>query len=207
MDEVGWDPVMRILYLPAQHRLLGRKVCRVQRCVGTVHNDAPEICHRCFTRLTGLGMSVEDIAAVESLPAATVPAECCAIPQCRCRPTVRDAVMCEPHAQQFRSRRIPISLEQFERSASAAPVATAGMPGAGVHPHGRRCDRLLHHPLSAMVCRPTGSGRAGRTMVAGPGIGCGRTGHVNLRALPALVVVEVLITKDPYSRNRTPGLS
>ena len=49
---------MRVLYLPAQHRLLGRKVCRVERCVGTVHNDAPEICHRCFTRLTGLGMSV-----------------------------------------------------------------------------------------------------------------------------------------------------
>lgn len=93
----------RVLYLPAQHRLLGRKVCRVERCVGTVHNDAPEICHRCFTRLTGMGMSVEDIAAAESLPAAPVPAERCAVPQCRCTPTVRDAVMCEPHAQQFRA--------------------------------------------------------------------------------------------------------
>ena len=80
LDEAGWDPVTRVLYLPAQHRLLGRKVCRVQRCVGTVHNDAPEICHRCFTRLTGMGMSVQDIAAAESLPAAPVPAQRCAVP-------------------------------------------------------------------------------------------------------------------------------
>ena len=70
---------MRVLYLPAQHRLLGRKVCRVERCEGTVHNDCPEVCYRCFTRLTGLGISVRDIAAAENLPAAAVPAEGCAV--------------------------------------------------------------------------------------------------------------------------------
>jgi hypothetical protein len=41
LDEAVWDPVMRVLHLPAQHRLLGRKVCRVERCVGTVHTTPP----------------------------------------------------------------------------------------------------------------------------------------------------------------------
>ena len=66
LDEAGWDPVTRILYLPAEHRLLGRKVCRVEQCTATAHYNYPDICHRCFTRLTRLGMSVEDIAAAET---------------------------------------------------------------------------------------------------------------------------------------------
>ena len=193
LDEAGWDPVMRVLYLPAQHRLLGRKVCRVERCVGTVHNDCPEICHRCFTRLTGLGMSVEDIAAAESLPAAPVPAQRCAVPQCRCTPTVRDAVMCEPHAQQFRGRRIPISLEQFVTDPRVRPRSP--LPACLVAACTRTADGAIgyctthyqrwsvaqqeHAELDEQWWRIRESG------VAEPG-------QVNLRALPSLVVVEVL---------------
>jgi integrase len=193
LDEAGWDPVMRVLYLPAQHRLLGRKVCRVERCVGTVHNDCPEICHRCFTRLTGLGMSVEDIAAAESLPAAPVPAQRCAVPQCRCTPTVRDAVMCEPHAQQFRGRRIPISLEQFVTDPRVRPRSP--LPACLVAACTRTADGAIgyctthyqrwsvaqqeHAELDEQWWRVRESG------VAEPG-------QVNLRALPSLVVVEVL---------------
>jgi integrase len=194
LDEVGWDPVMRILYLPVQHRLLGRKVCRVQRCVGTVHNDAPEICHRCFTRLTGLGMSVEDIAAVESLPAAPVPAECCAVPQCRCRPTVRDAVMCEPHAQQFRGRRIPISLEQFVSDPRVRPRSP--LPACLVPACTRTADGAIGYCTThyqrwcvAQQDQPGLDERWWRVRESG----VAEPGQVNLRALPALVVVEVLI--------------
>ncbi|MDT5367378.1 MAG: hypothetical protein QOC62_1809 [Mycobacterium sp.] len=193
LDEAGWDPVTRVLHLPAQHRLLGRKVCRVQRCVGTVHNDAPEICHRCFTRLTGMGMSVEDIAAAESLPAAPVPAQRCAVPQCRCTPTMRDAVMCEPHAQQFRGRHIPISLEQFvtdPRVRSRPPLpaclvaaCTRTADGAigycNTHYQRWSVAQQEHAELDEQWWRVRESG------VAEPG-------QVNLRALPSLVVVEVL---------------
>jgi hypothetical protein len=31
LDEAGWDRRTRVLSLPAQHRLLGRKVCRADR--------------------------------------------------------------------------------------------------------------------------------------------------------------------------------
>jgi integrase len=193
LDEAGWDPVTRVLYLPAQHRLLGRRVCRVERCVGTVHNDAPEICHRCFTRLTGMGMSVKDITAAESLPATPVPAQRCAVPQCRCTPTVRDAVMCEPHAKQFRDRRIPISLEQFvcdprvrprpPLPACLVPACTRAADGAigycNTHYQRWSVAQQEHAELNEQWWRVRESG------VAEPG-------QVNLRAMPSLVVVEVL---------------
>jgi hypothetical protein len=129
--------------------------------VGTVHNDAPEICHRCFTRLTGLGMSIEDIAAAESLPTAPRPAERCAVPNCQCRPTVRDAVMCEPHAEQFRGRRIPISLEQFVTDPRVRPrsplpaclvaACTRTAEAAAGEADGRRSHRIrADHRADAM---------------------------------------------------------
>jgi hypothetical protein len=194
LEEAGWDPVMRVLFLPAEHRLLGRKVCRVQRCVNTVHNDAPEICHRCFTRLAAMGMSVEDIAATENLSAAPVPAEHCAVPACQCIPTVRGAVMCEPHAQQFRGRRIPISLEQFVTdprvrprpplSACLVAACTRTADGAigycTTHYQRWSVAQREHVDVDEQGWRLRESG------VAEPG-------QVNLRALPVLVVVEVLV--------------
>ena len=89
LDEAGWDPGKRILFLPAGHRLLGREVCRAERCGGTVHNDCPGVCYRCFTRLQRLGMSAVGIAAAEYLPAASVPAGwarwCTCSPTAECR--------------------------------------------------------------------------------------------------------------------------
>ena len=41
LQEAGWDPAARILFLPAQHRLLGRQVCRAAGCAGTVHMRCP----------------------------------------------------------------------------------------------------------------------------------------------------------------------
>jgi hypothetical protein len=194
LDEAGWDPTMRVLYLPAQHRLLGRKVCRVQRCVGTVHNDAPDVCHRCFTRLTGLGMSVEDITAAENLPAAPVPAERCAVPQCLCAPTVRDAVMCEPHAQQFRGRHIPISLEQFlsdPRVRPQTPLPTCLVPACTRTADGAigYCNTHYQRWRMAQQDPAEPDERCWQDRESG----VAEPGQVNLRALPPLVVVEVLI--------------
>jgi len=194
LHEAGWDPAMRVLCLPATHRLLGRKVCRIDRCARTVHNDCPEVCYRCFTRLTGSGLSTEDIAAVNQLPPAPVPADHCAVPGCQCTPTVRDAVMCEPHAQQFRGRRIPISLERFltdprvrplpPLEACLVPACTRTADGAdgycNTHYQRWRTLRQNHPVLDQRWWQARESG------VAEPG-------QVNLRALPALVVVEVLI--------------
>ena len=111
LAEAGWDPATRILSLPAEHRLLGRKVCRVDRCAGTAHNDYPDICHRCFTRLTRMGMTMDEIASSDELPAAPVPAPHCAVPECRCVPivpgcgVVRTSRRQLPHQAHSRERR------------------------------------------------------------------------------------------------------
>jgi integrase len=194
LQQAGWDPATWVLVLPAGHQLLGRQVCRVERCVNTVHNDCPDTCHRCFTRLTGLGMSAQDIAGAVSLPAAPVPADDCAVPGCQCTPTVRGAVLCEPHAQQLRGRRIPISLDRFVVDPRVRPLPS--LPACSVAACIRTADGAVgycntHYQRWCVVQRSGAATdeqqwRATESGVAEPG-------QVNLRALPPLVVVEVLV--------------
>src|SRR6185312_13211727 len=87
LDEAGWDPRTRVLSLPAEHRLLGRTVCRAEGCQNTVQSGLT-VCHRCCTRLTRRGMSTAEIAAAAGLPAEPASATRCAVPGCRCVPTV-----------------------------------------------------------------------------------------------------------------------
>ena len=194
LDEAGWDPVVRVLSLPARHRLLGRQVCRVEGCGGTVHHGFPQVCYRCFTRLTELGHSAADIAAAVELPAAPTPADHCMVPGCQCKPTVRQAVMCQPHAKQFRDKRIPVSMAQFLADPRVQPLpplrpclvlaCTRAADGAGgycnTHYQRWRVAQRNDADLDQRWWQTTESG------VAEPG-------QVNLRALPPLVVLEVLV--------------
>jgi integrase len=194
LAEAGWDPAARILFLPADHRLLGRKVCRVDECAGTAHNDYPDICHRCFTRLSRMGMTMAEITASDALPAAPVPALRCAVPACRRLPIVPGGQLCEPHAANFRARRIRVSVVEFARhplvrphppappcSVSACIRAADGAIGyCGTHWQRWSTARRNDPGIDENSWRTTESG------VAEPG-------QVNLRALPDLVVVEVLI--------------
>ena len=193
LEEAGWDPAARILFLPAQHRLLGRQVCRAEGCTGTVHNDCPGVCYRCFTRLQQLGMSATDIAAARPLPAAPAPAGHCAVPGCQCKPTVRQAVMCEPHAAQFRNRRTPIPLEQFltDRWVRPLPPLRACLVLACT----RAADGAVgycntHYQRWRVAQRGNAEVDEQWWQATEPGVA--EPGQVNLRALPALVVVEVL---------------
>ena len=68
-----------------------------------------------------MGMTMDDIAARESLPAAPVPAPHCAVPECRCVPTVRGAVLCEPHAGQLPRQAHSVSVAEFVRHPRVRP--------------------------------------------------------------------------------------
>jgi len=193
LAEAGWDPVSRVLFLPAEHRLMGRRVCRAQECERTVHSGLPQVCLRCFTRLSGLGMSLAEVAAARDLPAAAPRADRCAVPGCRCVPTVRQAVLCEPHAKKFRLRRPPMSMEQFladprvralppmPQCQVAACTRTADGAGGYCNPHYQRW-RTAQRTAPELDHR--------RWQVRESGVA--EPGQVNLRALPALVVLEVL---------------
>jgi integrase len=192
LHEAGWDPVMRVLFLPARHRLLGRDVCRAGGCTGTVHNDCPGVCYRCFTRLIRLGMSAADIAAGQ-LPPAPVPAGYCAVPGCQAKPTVRQAVMCEPHARQFRGRRRPVPVGQFIADPRVRPLPPlqACLVLACTRASDGGIGYCNTHYQRWRVIRQAGTGADERSWQATES-GVAEPGQVNLRALPPLVVVEVL---------------
>jgi len=193
LTEAGWDPRTRVLSLPPRHRLLGRQVCRADGCTRTVHSGLPGVCHRCFTRLIRLGLSTAEITAATTLPAEPASTDHCAVPGCRCVPTVRQAVVCEPHARKFRARRPRKSMEQFLADPRVRPfppmpacqvaacTRTADGAGGYCNPHYQRWRtvRQTNPELDHRWWQARESG------VAEPG-------QVNLRALPALVVVEVL---------------
>jgi hypothetical protein len=72
LAEAGWNPRSRILDLPAGHRLLGRLICRVGGCPAKPLSRLPGVCYSCFNRLTGMGLSREEIAQAD-LPALPAP--------------------------------------------------------------------------------------------------------------------------------------
>jgi integrase len=193
LDEAGWDPKTRLLSLPTRHRLLGRTVCRADGCARTVHSGLPVVCHRCFTRLTRIGMSAAEIAAAPRLPGEAPSADHCAVPGCQCVPTVRQALLCEPHAKKFRLRRPRMSLEQFLADPRVRPfppmspcqVAACTRPADGA---GGYCNTHYQRWRAAQHANPELDHRCWRARESG----VAEPGQVNLRALPPVVVVEVL---------------
>ena len=147
LDEAGWGPRARVLYLPAGHRLLGRQVCRAPGCTRSAYAGLPGVCLRCFTRLSGLGLSAAEVAAAPQLPPPLSPAERCAVAGCQCRPTVREALLCGPHAKQFRARRPRGGLEEF---------LAAGRPGPCQHTPRASWQRAPAPPtVPAAIATPT----------------------------------------------------
>ena len=66
LAEAGWDPAARVLSLPAAHPLLGRRLCRVGGCLSTTRGTTTGgVCGRCITRLTGEGMTEQQIASAD----------------------------------------------------------------------------------------------------------------------------------------------
>jgi integrase len=195
LDEAGWDPRTRVLSLPAQHRLLGRPVCRVEGCQNTIHSihSGLAVCHRCFTRLTRLGMSTSEIAAAARLPAEPTSATRCAVSGCRCALTVRHAVLCVPHAKKFRLRRPSMSMQQFLVDPRVRPlppmpaclVAACIRPADGASGY---CNTHYQRWRNALRTNPELDARRWQARESG----VPEPGQVNLRALPVLVVVEVL---------------
>jgi integrase len=201
LEEAGWDPRTRVLSLPAEHRLFARTVCSVPQCDSSIHSDR-QVCYRCFTRLTRLGMSPDDITEASELPAAALMATHCAVPCCRCVPTVRHAVLCEPHARKFRLRRPRRSMEEFLADPRVQPLPP--MPSCQVAACTRTADGACgycnsHYQRWRVALRTDpqldpGRWEALESAVAEPG-------RVNLQALPALVIVEVLFGVQQRARS------
>ena len=192
LAEAGWDPGRRMLSLPAWHLLLGWTVCKVSGCETAAVRRRAGACSRCYARLTGLGMTAEQISKASQLPPLS-PGRTgqCAVTGCRREPASAEAVLCRTHDKQ-RERRNSPSLEQFlagPRIRPFGPDAECAVPAC---PRNSRtagyCN--FHH------------GRLGKARIADPGLDArrwqraqqpaARGGVVSLHGLPPLVAVQVL---------------
>jgi len=193
LAEVGWNPAARVLSPPAGHRLLGRAVCRVGGCTTTAHAGPGGVCHRCCTRLTGQGLTKDQIAATPQLPPLPARVTECAVPRCQREPTVTEAILCEPHARQFRRRAGKPAVGQFLADPRVRPFPPF-KPCAVV-----ACARAADSARG--YCNP--HYQRWRTAVkTDPGLDPGQWqvtegavaegGQVSLHGLPPLLVVQVL---------------
>jgi integrase len=195
--EAGWDPAARVLSPPAEHPLLGRTLCRVGVCLSTAHGTKTGgVCWRCFTWLTGQGLSVEQIACSVELPALPARPEGCAVTGCQRMspsPSPRSRLpVCGPHRRMW-LRRPEISLEQFLADLAVRPlpalqpclIAACSRRSASGH---RYCPTHYVRWRTALAVEPGLDERRwqlGRSAVS-------QGGQVSLRGLTPLVVVEVL---------------
>ena len=202
LDEAGWDPVRRVLSLPAGHRLLGRMVCKLSGCEAGVRDSRTSVCYRCLTRLKRSGMTGEQIEQAERLPPAPGRTTWCAVPGCQREPASAHADLCKGHAQQCRRMHSP-GLEQFLADPRVRPLGPALHPECAVSACTRPsrscgfCDVHYQRWMRARRADPCpDAGKWGETQqpaTAG--------GLVGLYVLVPLVAVQVLAGLQQRTRN------
>jgi integrase len=194
LAEAGWDAAALVLYPPAQHPLLGRKVCRAAGC-STTATDRSRVCASCQRRLAEQGLTLEQLA---SLPARVFERSgrgpgACRVDGCaRAWAASRDGLCHDHHEQQ---RTFGVDLEQFLVDPQVRPLGPgeACMVSActrqGRHPDGLYCEahqQRLRKTRRAYPELDEDHWRATESAI-------GRGGEVSLRGLPPLLIAEVLL--------------
>jgi integrase len=198
LAEAGWDLVIRVLSLPARHRLLGRTLCRVQGCTATAHGTKiGGLCWRCCARLTRAGMSAEEIGSSAELPPLAGRPGGCSVPGCqRMSPGGRSRQrtgLCQAHSRRLR-RRAGMSIEAFLADPKVAPLSALGP--CNVRACARRAESEHGYcPTHYVRWRNAVTADVGldqwHWQLTQPAVSEG--GQVSLRGLSLLVVVEVLV--------------
>jgi len=193
----GWDPVTRVLSLPAGHRLVGRTLCRVDGCAATAHGTKTGgLCWRCFARLTRAGVSAGEIISSPELPPLPDRPAGCAVPGClRMSPGGRQGQrtgLCQAHSRRFR-RVAGMTMEQFLTDPRVRPLPALGP--CNVAACARRAESEHGYcPTHYVRWRQAVTAGAGADerhwQLTQPAVSEG--GQVSLRGLPPLVVVQVL---------------
>ena len=207
LTEAGWDPVTRVLGLPAQHPLLGRSLCRVDGCAATARggrDSTAGVCWRCLTRLRGQGLDMAEIGARPQLPPLPARLAGCAVPGCRrMSPGGRQGQrtgLCQAHSRRFR-RTAGMTMVRFLADPRLRPLPALGPCNVA------SCSRRAESEHG--YC-PTHYVRWRNTVTTDPQVderhwrltcpAVSEGGQISLRGLPPLVVVEVLLGLQQRTR-------
>lgn len=195
LAEAGWDPARQILVLPAQHPLLGRRICRAEGCETTA-TAASGICGSCRKRLAENGLDEPEVAALpprERRSQRRGP-ESCRVPGCAREWLSLRSGLCSAHAEQ--KRRMPgVGFCAFLTHQTVNPFPL--LPDCSVdacvrqrrHPAGRYCD--AHQQRLRSLRKQDPGLDESRWQVTESAIG--RGGEVSLRGLSPLVVAQLLV--------------
>ncbi|HLQ56176.1 MAG TPA: tyrosine-type recombinase/integrase [Streptosporangiaceae bacterium] len=199
LSGAGWDPGSRVLSPPAEHRLLGRPVCRVSGCTATMRPELGGVCGWCCTRLAGQGLAIGQIASMTQLPPLPARPAGCAVPGCGSAPPSPRAALCMPHYQQH--RRMPgVSVERFAADPRPRPPSGPCLVAAcsRMADSGNRGYCAAHYQRWRAAARTTPDLDPQRWQATEPEVAEG--GRVSLRGLAPLTVTGVLLGAQEHTR-------
>lgn len=194
LAEVGWDEQQLMLFLPADHPLLGRSVCRAPGCEATA-SVGGRTCVSCQRRLVAHGLILDEIERLPARPRSRQrqgPSGCL-VDGCARQWVSAPAGLCRSHFDLQRSQ--GLDLASFLAHPSARPLAPCE-PCAVV-----ACPRQRRH-RDSVYCEPHQiRWRAARTVDFNVDDKCWQrtepavsvAGQVSLRGLAPLVIAQVLL--------------
>jgi integrase len=196
----GWDPQLRLVQPPPEHPVLGWPQCVVPECTVRSYRSGT-LCNGCRVRQARSGLPVEEFVGDPQVRHQPIPHrrlfdETCLVPRCPRPQQTAKRGLCNTHQSKAR--------EWFGAVNAATVQKLLGEPDVGpLLPWGdcrvAACTRLSEGAMGLCIAhrnRWRADAAAGTTDLAAwcrvePGIA--RSGMVNLRGLPDLVVAQVLV--------------
>ncbi|WP_030767149.1 MULTISPECIES: tyrosine-type recombinase/integrase [unclassified Streptomyces] len=193
LELMGWDPQLRVLFVPREHPQFSAPECLVEGCTKMVYYEFQQgLCSGCMKRWEGSGQDIEEFTATTKRLWRAIGEVSCEVPECARPGRGRNAPLCSAHLhQQSKIYRIPI--EEFVRHPEVRPLDAFGPC------HIAACYRQRQSPTgycTAHAQRRRDLIRQGkwgdeelwrRTCPA-----VAEAGAISLRGLPAQVVSEIL---------------
>ncbi|MGW0916764.1 tyrosine-type recombinase/integrase [Streptomyces sp. NPDC002784] len=192
LDEIGWDPSAGVLRVPAEHPLLGYRLCRVPGCVTMIYAYALGICRACSNRLQVSGQNEEEFLA-NARTWRTVGTRFCAVTDCARPAKTARAALCRAHDYQRRDR-LKVSMDNFLRHPDVQPLPSWGPCRVVACVREQDTERTpyccAHRMQVLRVQRKSADFDEDHWRRTAPAVAEG--GMVSLRGLPPLVVTQVL---------------
>jgi integrase len=199
LAEIGWDETDLVLRPPANHRQLGRPICRAEGCGKTAHG-ASRICRGCTKALARHGLTDADIAVLP--PRQRSGPGRCIVPGC---PRVWKSAprqLCTAHEHQ-RAKTLKLTLTEFLTHPAVTPLPPCGPCAAGACTRDSRsgkgpyCYAHEQRFRAAQLADPSIDELAWRAIVPA----ASEPGRVSLRGLPPLVITQVLFGLQQRTRS------
>ncbi|MFG2368857.1 tyrosine-type recombinase/integrase [Streptomyces mirabilis] len=190
---MGWDPQVRLLFIPRDHSQFSAPECLIEGCNKMVYYAFQQgLCVGCMRRWETSGQSIEEFTGTAKRYWRAIGEVICGVPQCARPSTGLAKPLCSSH--QYQQRRVyKISIEEFVQHPDVVPLESFGTC------HVAACHRQRQSPTGYCPAHAQRRRNAIRQGTLGNEDHWRRTtnaipqhGVISLRGLPDRVVNEIL---------------